>query len=213
MPPTCIRFLALFIMFVCLSDWCGAVEVDDPFGLFEAASHETRKSDENLQIPILKEDRKGSGVRIVIEKTQLNEVILLFLNDSNEAVYISGHGLQSPFYEPQIFSNDQWSSALDHMNCGTGAYLSRLPAGQSFRFKVAIPIARNLFRVEIQFHGETDKAGNRKTTSIFTEPIHLTDEQAAPDEKQSLDVNPFPEPIPLTAEQQDAGKPDAKSAE
>jgi hypothetical protein len=179
-PQMKTKILALIILYVCFPTQIRAIQADDPFALAETANLEKLNSDERLQFPILKEERKGSGVRIAIEKTSRGEVTLMLINDSNETVYVPGHGLKSPFYEIQIFSNDRWSFDPNHMNCGTGAYLSRLAAGQWFRFKVTFPKGSRQIQVKFQYEGSRDQAGNRKTTDLCTGPIHLKGEQAAP---------------------------------
>ena len=204
------KLFSLVILYGCFPGSSRATQADDPFALAETCNFENLKSDKNLQFPILKEDRKGTGVRIVVEKISRTQVTLRLLNDSKETVYVAGYGLKSPFYEPEIFSDHRWVIDPNHMNCGTGAYLAPLAAGKWFRFEVPIPKGSSLVRFRIQFDGARDQAGNRQTTSLCTEPIHLTDEQAVP---APPIVDPFANPVPPNAKQPDGVQPDTKPAD
>ena len=160
---------------MCFPTQCKALEADDPFAL-EAMD---RMADEDLRFPMRKDDRKGSGVRIEVEKIDRSEVTLKLLNDSTATVFIPGHGLKSPFYVAEIFTDSRWSFDPSHMNCGTGAYLAPLGAGQWFRFKVKLPEGDGKARIRVQVEGAADQDGNRKTTEVCTEPIQKSGEQAA----------------------------------
>jgi hypothetical protein len=151
---------------------CHATQADDPFALAEA----DRMQDRDLRIPIPKDERKGSGVRVEVEKVSGNEITLRLLNDSKGTVFIPGHGLKSPFYGLETFVDKRWSFYPDRMNCGTGAYLAPLPSGEWFRFKVTLPDGRQLVRIRFQIEGERDRDGNRKTTELSTEPIRFAGE-------------------------------------
>ena len=144
----------------------------DPFAIVVTATGERLESDEKLQFPIDKENRKESGVRIQVEKVSGKKVTLLLLNDSKKAIYIAGAGLKAPFFEPQIMENGRWQSDGGHMNCGTGAYLSCLAAGKCFRFEVTIPKGSQDLRVGISFDGEANGSGERPSTEIWTNTIH-----------------------------------------
>ena len=150
----------------------GWAQPKDPFATVKTANVVELESDNKAQFPIPKEDRKESGVRIVIEKIANGKATLLFLNDSNKTVYVAGHSLESPFYNVDIFSNGRWDSGGDHMNCGNGAYLSRVGAGKGFRFNVTIPKGATLFRVQAGFEGEADSQGDRTSTDVSSAPIH-----------------------------------------
>ncbi len=95
------------------------------------------------------------------------------LNDSDKAIYHWGGGHLSPFFNPEIFRDGKWRHAPNHMNCGTGATISVLPAGQGFNFQMAVPLAPAPFRINMQVLGEPDAKGVRKATRIFTQPIDL----------------------------------------
>lgn len=112
-----------------------------------------------------------------VEKVSGNHVTLKLLNDSKGIVFIPGHGLKSPFYEAEVFVGNRWSFDPNHMNCGTGAYLAPLASGEWFRFTVKLPDGTRLARIQFQFDGEADQAGNRKTTELCTEPIKISGEQ------------------------------------
>lgn len=165
--------LLLISLQVSLFTPCRATQTDDPFALAVA----DRMEDKDLRIPIPEDGRQGRGVRIEVERVNGNEVTLRLLNDSKEAVFIPGHGLKSPFYEAETFADNRWSFDPNHMNCGTGAYLAPLASGEWFRFKVKLPDGTRLARIQFQFEGEADQAGNRKTTDICTDPIKISGEQ------------------------------------
>jgi hypothetical protein len=161
--------LALISIQVFLLAPCRATQADDPFALPEA----DRMQDRDLRNPIPKDKRKGSGVRIEVEKVSGNEVTLRLLNDSKATVLIPGHGLKSPFYEVENFVDKQWSFYPNHMNCGTGAYLAPLHSGEWFRFKVKLPDGSQPARIQFQFEGERDQDGKRNRTELYTDNIRI----------------------------------------
>ena len=165
--------LSLVIFQMCFATQGRAIQANDPFALAE----KSLMADEDLQFQIPKDDRKGSGVRIEVEKTGRNEVTLKLLNDSTATVFIPGHGLKSPFYVAEIFADNQWTFDPSHMNCGTGAYLAPLAAGQWFRFMVKLPDGAGPVRIRVQVEGEADQEGNRRTTEVCTDPIQKSGEQ------------------------------------
>ena len=161
----------LILALVCITVLDSAA-VPDPFAIRDTANGERLESDEKLQFPIEKGNRKESGVRVQVEKVTGKKVTLLVLNDSNKPIYIAGSGLGSPFFEPQIFENGQWRPDSGHMNCGTGAYLSRLAPAKYFRFEVTTPKGARDFRIKMLFEGEENESGSRLSTEIWTDKIH-----------------------------------------